>query len=558
MSAYLSKNNAVGCEIAIYPLQGGATYVNGNNAFLRSCTVSRPLRGNYGTCDLVLSPGGPTGTSSKSWTTLIQPYSLVVVGMTRGGQSRIVFCGIVTKVGESQSWTEGNVERDILVEAADFGYILATSSFYVISALLGGAAGLLPLPGILSEASPGLNQGTPDQIATAYYRQIVCSPPSPILGGFGGIFQSLKFSIDGKAPASFYSLVSTLFEPWDGQTGVNIPAALNFISSEEPFAAKFAEILTPPFYESWWDVNAIGTFTGAGSTAATTNIPPCGKSNYAPAQNFFVNRVTPLPKLMNSGTLANPSYSTDLTLWNNLPLTTYSGFIQSAVSFQPDNMANFFSLNALQVSTLFGQSNANLTPLIASQCVYLNPTSIEQFGYRPSVPSTIWFSDPTGVQARAAAASGTDYLFADNYREIILRLVGYSTPLPWMAAGTLTIPADVTVDVGQRVRFVPFKDPTEWEFYVMGVAHEFIFGDHMHTTLNLERGLPVSVYQGAMEDGQKSTILTQLLTGTASLIDGEYQSNPSGTIGIVGVSLAQQTPSISPYSTPQGGSQPSS
>ena len=57
-------------------------------------------------------------------------------------------------------------------------------------------------------------------------------------------------------------------------------------------------------------------------------------------------------------------------------------------------------------------------------------------------------------------------------------------------------------------------------FYITETSHRFVFGGRSTTTLRLERGLPVSLYEGTPSGGQ--TPLNQLLQGQLVRKDGTY------------------------------------
>jgi hypothetical protein len=67
---------------------------------------------------------------------------------------------------------------------------------------------------------------------------------------------------------------------------------------------------------------------------------------------------------------------------------------------------------------------------------------------------------------------------------------------------------------GNRLIFAPFKDTEQWQFYIEGVTHNWVFGRTATTQLSLSRGLPDWVYD--------DNAMIALHIGNAQRLNGQY------------------------------------
>ena len=86
-----------------------------------------------------------------------------------------------------------------------------------------------------------------------------------------------------------------------------------------------------------------------------------------------------------------------------------------------------------------------------------------------------------------------------------------------MSKGAIEMELRPDILPGNVFTYSLFKDGNTYDFYIESVSHEYIFGTSSRTVLSLNRGLPSSVYQD--ED-----LLTDILSGNAMRLDGEYVS----------------------------------
>ena len=509
--------------VAVYPFEGGQYILSGNNASLLDLSVSKNIRGQVGTFSMLLAPGGPYGLNARpSWTDLLTPMSLVVIGIARGSYREIVMIGVVQSCQETQDWrTNKGVMRTISVVGADFQYFFSLASYYTLSflagtsaAVVGGEAGLQAL------LSDSLLSATPNAFGEAWYKKIMAGPQS--------IMASLSFPYNG-GRVSFYDMVAQFWEPYD--SNIEIPFADYFMLSEGSWQQKFMKVFPFPFYEFFVTTCPKGYYPGTALPSpnvipATTYLNLPGFPDSSPQ---IVARVNPLPwtrptqAASNSGTF--PQVEWDQSYWLNLPVytTNENSGIENRIYFDDSEVRNFYVINPVQLSALFGQSNSSNSPFIYTFASFADVASIHRYGYRPQIQDIEWFYDSAGQYAQSlAAGGGTPEDFQTFVQQLALRQTSYFEPTPNMAKGQITMRLRPDIFPGTTFEFTPYKNQELWKFYIEGVSHRFTFGGMSTTTLTLSRGLPNAVYAD-------SNLMIALSTGNAQRKDGVYQAGlPSG------------------------------
>lgn len=241
-----SPNAPVACYISIYPFEGGPYHfstVPSRNAYsgVLSCTVEKNIRNpSSGTFSITLSPGGPLGVKSgSSWTEVLTPMSLAVIGMSRGMEEAIVMIGFVLTTSEQQVWNNNAVTRIIRIDGADFSYLFTTRNYFNLSWLAGPGAAIYPNnpnAGFAFTLSQTSLQGTPDHLAQTWFTSIML----PILKQL--LFKYQKTSI------SFEDIVGYIYQTYS-LSSAEIPFNSNFISSTTSWMQKFLAFFPFPFYE---------------------------------------------------------------------------------------------------------------------------------------------------------------------------------------------------------------------------------------------------------------------------------------------------------------------
>lgn len=501
------------CIVQIYPFEGGTyTLTSAQNGVLQA-DVSKNIRGQVGTFSLYLAPGGPNGPNKRpSWTDLITPMSLVVIGFRRGSYQQISMIGVVRNCREIQSWRpERNVSRVVSVEGVDFQYFFTLPSYYTLSFLGGVTAGAIGGGvGLTALLSDSLLTGTPDKFGAAWYQKIMAGPNS--------IMNDLSFAYQGSR-VKFYDLLAQYWQPYP--SSVDIPYADYFMLSEGTWQSKFMQVFPFPWYEFFVITATPGYYPGvsAGNTGYTDPSSFLTIPGFFPAVPQIVARVNPLPLV------SDPNFAIDTTAWNALPNYTtdeISG-VQHSIEFSDDEVFNFFVVNPTWLTNQFGGSNAATAPFIYTFAAWVDTASIHRYGYRPHIAELQWFSDPTGAQAKALNAAGKSTADVQTLvQQLALRQASYFEPAPNMARGEITTRLRPDILPGVRFTFTPYKDNEQWQFYIEGVSHSYVFGQHSTTTLSLARGLPLSVYED-------SALLAKLHTGNAQRLNGTYTNGiPSG------------------------------
>ncbi len=543
MSDFLSyPSEEVVCRASIYPFEGGQWHFSTSlsdpsTAYsgILSCTVDKNIRNpSSGTFSIVLSPGGPNGVRSfPSWTEILTPMSLVVIGMSRGSEEAIVMIGFVLSATETQIWSRNKVMRAITVSGADFSYLFSTRNYFNLT-WLGGPGPLItpnnPNAGFAYSVDTGLLQGTPDQLASLWYSKVMLK-----------ILDNLVFQGPSGQSIGFQQIVAYIYESYHLSSSF-IPFNSNFISSTGNWMNKFLAFFPFPFYEYFVYTVSNDIFTNTLSGLQSTYSSQSGFSflsaggydfsntQAGPSSVFQVARLVPFPLIQHSvgaNGIGTPD-NIDMSLWNNLYVYTEDqfpdeGFIESEIQFSENEVSNFYTINPTQISS-FLKLPSNLTTASLLMPLAYDSASVFRYGWRPQILTTEWFSTSTEQTNQNITSS-----VALGY-SLLDQAASYYEPTPLMARGSLVNLLSPTIFPGNIIRYYPFREKTRpntggspgsvnatWDFYIEGVRHNFTFGKRSTTTLTLSRGLPTSVYGDL-------TLLFDILTGNAQRINGEYKT----------------------------------
>lgn len=542
------------CSIDIYPFEGGLYSLSPAN--ILSCEVTKDILSIAGDAQILLTPGGPQGIQSgPSWTEIITLRSLVVIAMSRGTRANVTFVGVVDSVQEEQVWEPGaRVVRAIRVIARDWAAWFQDFQWAALSvlALTNGqetafAAGLPPEAGLPAAVLSASEQnGNPAEVGWGWLRNI--------MGGAGssqGILSDTVLQYAG-SPLPWSTATTAWFASYPIAT---FPSSYIMISQAGNWESKFREIFGHPWYElligtipanTWFPTPKAsrGTVSSVGAIQSTSGGPPLGwyypgtsfKSvsmpNATPALAAIVARLNPQPDLelqMSSngnpattgseGLGGQPAYvygpDANVTAWNALPLfvpdISDASFISGRTTLALFNYANFFLVNPLwMVAEVAGNSpSSGPYPIIYSAA--LNPAGIHRFGLRSYVRDSYWFAD-SALLAQQSAAAQTQ-TFNTLYAGLTTRCASLMTPESIMRDANCIQPLRCDIFPGCRWRFSPFRGGDTWDFYIRSVRHVWRFGGPSRTELELERGLPTTVYANTKQ-------LQQALTGSLTYQNG--------------------------------------
>lgn len=541
------------CFIEVYPFEGGPYYINGGNGILLKAIVSRNIKQPSGSFELTLAPGGPRGTNvGPSWATVITPSSFVLIGMARGQYRTITMIGVVTNISGSDVWVPGTgVRRGTVITGQDFGYFFNSFNWAALTFLGTTFASVLE-PQLGNQPGAGLAllienlaTGTPKQVGEAWYRKV--------MAGTEGILSNTTVPF-GDRRVKFYDAVATLFEEY---TGYIIPFGDYFIASEGSWDAKFRDIFPYPFYEFFVTTMPTGGISFKKETGDFTPGYHFTMKQMGPtvsASPMMVARLNPLPHIPVEIEGKNTFFKAiDTKDWNNLTLFQPEfSFIDSQITFQIDEVRNFYMINPVWFQTLFGLNNSFVGNWVFTFSGALDTASIHRYGYRPAYTETRWISDMQGQYAKQKTVD-----LPALVAELISRVFSYHEPTPIMARAAPSLELRPDILPGNRFQYKPLKSEAPWQFYIEGVEHTFTFGGPSKTSLNLSRGLPAAIYGDSSQDG----LLTQAHLGNVFREAGVFTKGvPDG----LGASLApldfsstqaindQQASIAKVYVTPQG------
>jgi hypothetical protein len=511
------------CFIEVYPFEGTPYAISSPN--ILAVTTSRNIREPAGSFSLSLRPGGPGGVDAiPTWTQIITPMSLVLIGMRRGTHSQIVMIGLVSATAEDQVWQTGRgAQRATVVSGGDFGYYFSLMNYYSLG-FLGMTAGAVAGEGSLlhtAVAFPSILTGNayqfgpPDQIGLAFYNNIMVGPDGLLANSFVPYQNNARIHIRdviGTFVEKFYDLI--------------IPNNSVFITTEGSWLSKFFNLFMFPVYEFFVTtapLNYYGTASGqsAGYSFTMKSMPEAKAS--APV---MVARLNPTPTFTTTSNGFNQAFKLtgmDMSRWSALPVfTPEAGFIQSHVGFSMDEVRNFYILNPVAMRSLTGDTNTQTNIFAFSTYGMVDPASVVRYGYRPEITATDYFSDPNGLYAQKGTVDASQTLSV-----ILARIAAHYHPTQFMARAEVTLPLRPDIMIGNVFRYAPFKGQPTWDFYIEGISHVFDF-EHAQsvTTLNLSRGLPSSIYA----DSSSAGLLMSVHTGNAQRVDGVYEAGlPAGT-----------------------------
>lgn len=563
--------------VQIFPYDGSSfsfptSFSKLPNGGLLECTVYKSIRSSSpGTCTLVLAPGGPNGPNQgPSWSKIIVPLSLIMVTMIRGNNGNVVFVGIIKTISESTDWTQTPPIRRTIVQCVDFQHFLTAYNFYTLT-FLGtlGAPGApdIPTGNYLSTINTGLVTGNPVSVGLDWLQNVIFV----VLGYLG--FQTGTSSQNVNI-IKFTQLIVPIFQqfsmPSSASSVPTIPIGYGSLATtDSSWWSKFQEIFCSPFYEFFLQTVPARFFTDVLVAYSDNNIPPTTLTSYPLKANqeipYLLNmtyanfpiialiaRQFPFPvqdtasgevKMGNWSTLpvffpgqetgwtlsgGSPPYSTDVfqNASQYQTQTQMSAVLESSITFDADRVKNFFAIQPTFANNIMGDSNG------AFYAGYLNAlgvdlNSIARYGYQPYIAETLWFGNdsPQVAQQNYSQFAGSQYSggILPAFFEYMLEIMAAETePTPYMGRGSTTDLLRPDILAGNRYIYAPFKEtPSElWMFYITGTTHRFVFGGRSTTTLDLDRGLPVSLYEGTGTTGTDP--LYQLLTGQLVRKDGQY------------------------------------
>lgn len=506
-----SNNSSPRIYVDIYPYDGGKYSINSLNAGVISAKVSKNIKsGQPGIFSLMLAPGGPNGTNTGlEWGEIITPMSLVVIAMTRFNHRQIVMIGLVTQITTNEKWTSGkSVVRNTIITGADFQYLFSTFNYYTLSMLGSTQGAILGPSGLPQVISSSLLTGTPKTVGEAWFNDI--------MAGQKGILSKTKYTYKGGS-IGFTEATASIFEEYPIVNGITIPLGDYYMVTSGSWISKFRETFQYPWYEFFVITNPStnNTYNQSGFTPASTPITMNLNDGHADlsASPCVVARTNPLPytNKYNGG-----NFTMDKTRWDS-QIVDYKleniGFIACSLSFNADEVRNFYVLDPVIMNQMLGIKNANMSPFIYQYATWIDTTSVDRYGYRPEIKSTQWLADLTGGNAVNNSGKDADYeLLIEN---LLLRLSSYFEPTPLMASGVVTMELRPDIMPGNKITFAPYKDGVLWVFYIEQVDHDYDFGGASTTTLQLSRGLPKTIYDD-------SALLIAAHTGTLHRIDGKY------------------------------------
>jgi hypothetical protein len=548
----------VTCTIEVYPFEGGSEKHILTGGQILSCTVNKTRDGSGGTFTVVLAPGGPLGTEgSPTWSEIITPMSLILIGMQRGDAAAIVLIGVVRNIGESQTWStndagsSSSVQRGQSIHGEDFSYYFLTQNYAALTVfgvssgtLFGAATGIPPSLALANSVSQGTIGGTqdtpsnPSEVAQAWYELMV---------GSKGMMS--KSFVPYKPAGSRLKVFDVFKRIWEDYPA-SIPMATPFLAVEGSWMAKFQDILPWPWYELFITTAPVDAYEETFKKGKlidgkefTMESMPLAK----PAGPVVVARVNPIPVLNNEATLMGSTVTLgtiNVDRWSKLITydLTDAGFISSRIGFSVDEAKNVYMINPVSVLPRFGISNSNTSPSWYLFTMFGDPASIHRYGYRPYPMQTFWWFDQNGIFAEDPAKG-----LAQGIADCTVVGISQYHPTPFMARGSVTIPLQPDILQGNVFRYRPFKssspDQGTWDFYVDSVQHSFTFGGRSATTLNLSRGLPSSVYA----DTKKGGVLESIWKGDARREGGRYLSGLPKDTGPALMSVEVTNESVSAF-----------
>jgi hypothetical protein len=509
MSASNGASAAPRAYVEIYPFEGGKYTVAGGNDAMLSLQVSKNIRAEGpGTFALMLAPGGPMGPNTRpQWLDILTPKSLVLIGLSRFSYQQIVMVGVIASMQETEVWTPEGVRRQIQVLGEDFQTFFAQANYYVLTLLSGSFNIGLGLEGSLSAIDPGLLEGSPEIMGNAWYKDIMAGPK--------GVMANTTFQYKDSR-LTFFEMMGSYFQKYD-EIDLDIPLGENFMTADGSWMQKFMQFFPFPWYEFFVTTAPVTQYAAIPGQQGTS-LTMASMPGALPVSPVVVARVNPLPWTSNvGGTVEAPKLQMDFSKWDALPGNTLdTRQMQRAIGFSDAEVKNFYILNPLFFSNLFGVSNDQQSPFTYLFASWVDVASIHRYGFRPQVSEIHWFTDPQGAASKRLAANNTG---VDAMNQMVgtlaLKQTSYFEPVALMARGGIVTNLRPDIMIGTTITLQPFKDPEQWTFYVEGVTHSYAFGGPATTSLTLSRGLPSNTYSD-------DDMMLAIHTGNAMRQNGSY------------------------------------
>ncbi|HWY36714.1 MAG TPA: hypothetical protein VNX68_18865, partial [Nitrosopumilaceae archaeon] len=287
----------------------------GSSTGVISVKTSKDIRDrDGGKFSILLAPGGPKGVNDPiTWTSIITPFSLVVISMKRGGSNAVVMVGLATSISESQEWNNKNVVRSTKIEGLDLFLYFRQFAYYVLKFL-----GILDsLPELFGPAGNAVNPtgpagwvggagSNPGQAGQYWYQNVMmgtdagdASTASPT-GAKPGVLSNtfINYNTVKQKVRKFFGF---LFENYTDfiTPNITIPLCIDFLMGEGDFMSKFTEIFPFPFYEFFTITAPISNQVKGAILYPNVTVPEItiqsSDSSVPAAGNFVIARVNPLP-----------------------------------------------------------------------------------------------------------------------------------------------------------------------------------------------------------------------------------------------------------------------
>lgn len=503
---------AVECFIDVYPFESETQdvfQIHGGDII--SCMTRKSVREDNGTFRVILAPEVVGANLSRGQT--LTPMSTAVIGMRRGKKASVVMVGLITEINEEQTWIQdegGNrtVRRVTIVTGVDLAYYFTMIDYYSLW-ILAVTGNTLSDSGLAA----GLLTGEPSQVGQQWYQKVMSDQ---------GVFKDTVISYK-TGRIKFPQIFGTQFEMFD----FSVPYGDYFLTSSGSWMDRFRMIFPFPFYEFFVTTNFSDAFPGA---SGGTSFSTIGIGDQVSSTVSVIARINPLPQLKSSVSNGSTSFdSIDTSRWQQLQAFTLDvpGFIDSDVSFNENEIYNFYVVNPLWLTGQNGDDNANIKQPLMNFATVLDQGSIARYGYRPLMQPVLWFSDITGAYAQqhnSGGGSSNNSSVQQLMATLLGRVAGYYEASPLMLKGTVTTWLRPDIEVGCKLTYQPYRNNQNWDFYITGVTHTFVFGGQSQTQITIDRGLPSDVYN----DNASSGLLFNIHIGNAQRVDGQYQTGNGG------------------------------
>jgi hypothetical protein len=498
--------------VEIYPQSGGTYTFNGGAAGILQATIHKNIHTTNGEFNLLVAPGGPNGVSDpNSWASIINPNSLCIISLSRGGSQRTVMVGVVTGIEEDQAWSNNKVIRGIRITGVDFSYYFTTFSLYTLS-FLGLLSTALPqgAAGYLVNLYSQMLTGSPSQVANEYLTEVMLGMGNQAKPG---VLQNTYLFYKGN---QFF--LYQLFSSWIQTFPALIPFMGDLMNSEGTWMDKFLSFLPFPFYEFFIttaeskDYAALGTPpSGDYVTTAASAFTTQGYNTVSPT---VIGRILPFPWVeypatpvtssntatLSPGSTASPSIPATVPIlhnydvWNKLPIFSLGefSFIQSQVKYDTDEVCNFLAIQLEDTNQI--ANGYGLSPTMVSMEVLgaiVDKYSINTFGYRANFKDIRWL---TWASPSVLPIGNLPFNPQMTSNLLLGMLASYYIPLGQMLQGQCTFPMWPDVLPGNRFEYLPFKNQIPYLFYIEGVTHNYSFGGSCTTRVEISRGLQATEY----------------------------------------------------------------